>query len=1363
MLKATYRRVRLIVAVFAVIVAAFLVSVVTIDLGPSLKARAESEGSKFIARPMHIGRLGIHLARGRFVVEDLRIEGLTPEARPWLTAKRISVSLTWNALLHREVLVDSIEMTDWKMVVESFPGGLHNWPRVNGPPRAPRTGPRPVVTTMQYVLASRGEFVFEDHAARWGVVAPNLEVTAGKTTEYGGRAKFSGGTIHFQGFEPMSADMATRFKVQDGKIVLDEIDLITDGARSALSGVVDAGRWPEMFYNVKSTVQFPRMREIFFARDNFSLHGEGQFTGTFHLFRGGRELKGQFYSREAGLNDHRFQNLQGSLEWLPDRFEVLQANSEFHGGQLRLKHKMSELGRPGRPGLARFEAEYEGIDLTTFTDFLQTRGIRLAGRASGRNLLEWRLGAFRERTGGGTIRASPPPGTAAMTHVLTPAQVEAAEARAHDLTPFSNHMPIDPVPLAGSITYSYAGDTVNVENGEVATEETFIVFSGATTFGGDRSRIPFRVTSSNWQESDRFLVGLMTALGSPARPVEMDGAGDFDGLMTGAFRRPRIEGRFRGRAMQAFDVVWGDAEGDVVVENAYADVRNVTIRRGPSLMNVNGVFSLGFPRRDQGEEINARFTIEGRPVADLLDAFDLEDYPVDGDLSGEFHVYGPYTRPFGFGRMRIDNGTAYDERFSTASAGLRFEGSGVRLDGITISKGTGTVTGAAYVGWNGTYSFNTEGRDITVESLDLMTFPELPPFTGMVQFTAGGSATFAAPRYDVKVDIQDLFFGDEGLGEVAGRLSIRSELLTYELEAASSRLAVSGTGRIALDDEHGDAELMFRVNDTSLDPYVRVFKPDLSPYTTAVASGTIRVVGELYNPEALRIAATVEQLDLRLVDYRLRNQGPIMLAVEGNTMRLDTLRLVGDDTALDVTGSVDLPRQALSLQAFGAANLAVIQGLLPDVRSSGRADVSALIGGTAARPIVSGQALLTAGRLRHFSFPHALEDLNGVVTFNASGIRLDDPGFTTGLNGKLGGGSVKFSGRIGMNGYDLSEFDVVANGDDLRLRFPEGMRSVVDATLALQGPATAPVLSGTVTVQSASWTSGFDSTGGMFAAGDDGGLPLPAGAMAASTIPLRYDIRIIAPSTLRIENNQAQIVASTDLNLRGTFDRPLLFGRAEIDRGDVRFEGRRYQVTRGSLDFTNPNRIQPFFDIEAETRVRVPRQTYRVTLRMTGTTDRMQPTFESDPPLAPIDILSLLFSDTAPTGDIEIASLAQPNQREQDLLQARATRALTGALSEEVGRVVEQTFGVDTFQITPMLMDPSQDASGLTVNPAARVTIGKRISDRVYLTYARSLSSSSSIDEIILLEYDQSDRLGWVLSQNEDRTYALEVRKRHLF
>ena len=44
-----------------------------------------------------------------------------------------------------------------------------------------------------------------------------------------------------------------------------------------------------------------------------------------------------------------------------------------------------------------------------------------------------------------------------------------------------------------------------------------------------------------------------------------------------------------------------------------------------------------------------------------------------------------------------------------------------------------------------------------------------------------------------------------------------------------------------------------------------------------------------------------------------------------------------------------------------------------------------------------------------------------------------------------------------------------------------------------------------------------------------------------------------------------------------------------------------------------------------------------------------------------------------------------------------------------------------------------------------------------------SLGASYPRDQVILLEYDQNERLSWLLSQNEDRTYALEVRVRHAF
>ena len=122
----------------------------------------------------------------------------------------------------------------------------------------------------------------------------------------------------------------------------------------------------------------------------------------------------------------------------------------------------------------------------------------------------------------------------------------------------------------------------------------------------------------------------------------------------------------------------------------------------------------------------------------------------------------------------------------------------------------------------------------------------------------------------------------------------------------------------------------------------------------------------------------------------------------------------------------------------------------------------------------------------------------------------------------------------------------------------------------------------------------------------------------------------------------------------------------------------------------------------------------------------------SDPPLPQVDILTLLLGDANATRDPELRALQNPNTAETTLLQARAARELASPIASNVGRVVEQTFGVDTFLITPLLTDPSQQT--LRFSPGARLTIGKRISDRVYLTFSRSLTSASR-DQVVLLEY----------------------------
>ena len=1343
------------------LLAAAIVSSLTVDLGPAVRRRAETEGSKYIERPMRIGSLKLRLLTGKVLVEDLTIDGLHEGDRPFFTASRLAVSIDWGPALalKPDITISSVEMTDWHMLVEKWANG-HNFPRFTRDDSRPK-GQRRITVTMKGLRASRGQFTFDDHDTPWSVVCRNLEVEIANQPKYHGTASFKAGTITIQDFVPMWANMNASFVIDGPRIVLDRIDLDTDGAKSTARGEVDVAHWPNQSYQVQSRVQFPRMRELFFKNEPWRLTGDGDFTGVFKLFKAGadtnRDLTGTFSSPLAGVNDYRFPSLYGSLRWSQHAFEVWNAGSEFYGGAAKFAYAIKPFGAKTKP-THHFDATATGVDLERFTDFQRMPGLRFAGAATLHNVLDWPSGRFSEHRGEGHLIVTAPPGVTPMPASLAGVREADANHTRHEWGPFAPQPLPAHLPIAAELSYRYTPDEVIVEHGRFATERTHVTFSGTTEYGV-RSRLPFHVTSGDWQESDQVLAGIISDFGSPTGAVEFGGRGEFDGVMTGAFRSPRVDGLFTGEDLRAFDTLWGDGSAHIVVENRYVNVRDGVVRAGDSEIRADGLFSLGYPREDRGEQINARVRVARRDLDSLRHAFGIDVYPVSGLLSGEFHLTGEYQRPVGFGAMTIEDGVGYGEPFERATSSLRFDGLGVRVDNLALAKGTGTVTGAAYVGWDSTYSFNADGRRFPVERLAFLTFPNAP-LSGMADVTASGSGTFDAPRNDYRFRVNDLFVGEEGVGQVSGTLALRGSELSGAIDAASPRLAVSGTGHIALTQTY-DSELTFRFHDTSLDPYVRLFVPRLSPFTTAVVSGSIRAVGELADPVGMLVDATVDSLDMRLLDYAVKNDGPIRIGLDKQQVKIDEMRLVGDDTRLRVSGTIGLNDERIGLKVSGDANLGILQGFFRDVRGSGRAELVAAIDGPLRTPQFSGVATITDGRVRHFSVPNALDAINGTIHFDPGGIRLDDVAAT------LGGGRIQFGGRIGFDGYVPATLDVTARGEDMHLRIPEGVRSVVDADLALRGSFASPTLGGVVMVKSAIWSRRIDTPGSLFdltsrrsAAAGNG----PAGD-AATTLPLKFEVQLLVPSTLRVENNLARLVANADLTLRGTYDRPVVMGHADIERGEVTFEGRRYRISRGSMDFTNPARIEPFFDVEAETNVRVPGQTYRVTVAFAGTSEQLRPTLSSDPPLPTADVLALLFSDVRRSGSEGVAPelRARTNQAQTDILTARATQALTAPISAEVGKVVEQTFGVDTFQLSPSFVDPTSIQPSARLNPTARLTIGKRISDRVYLTFSRSLGTIGN-DQIVLLEIDGSDRVSWILSRNEDsRTYALEFRVRHIF
>jgi translocation and assembly module TamB len=277
-----------------------------------------------------------------------------------------------------------------------------------------------------------------------------------------------------------------------------------------------------------------------------------------------------------------------------------------------------------------------------------------------------------------------------------------------------------------------------------------------------------------------------------------------------------------------------------------------------------------------------------------------------------------------------------------------------------------------------------------------------------------------------------------------------------------------------------------------------------------------------------------------------------------------------------------------------------------------------------------------------------------------------------------------------------------------------------------------------VDVRQALWTRRYDVASELLAEGHG----FERGASLGEGVHL--DIRLRAPGTLKVDNNLAALQARADLALRGTSETPVILGRAEIERGRVYFQGNTYVIRRGSIDFANPERIDPHFDIEAEARVR----SYRVTLKVDGTLERVYPTLTSDPPLTALQILNLLAG-----ADESAVATVSGAQTEQGRLAATGAATLAaGRLSEQMGleRGAERLFGLNRFSIDPAI------ARG--TNPTARLTVGKRLTSDLSVVYSVDLRGTG--ERLLSVEYSVSDRVSVLLTQSEVDGYGFDVRLR---
>jgi translocation and assembly module TamB len=180
----------------------------------------------------------------------------------------------------------------------------------------------------------------------------------------------------------------------------------------------------------------------------------------------------------------------------------------------------------------------------------------------------------------------------------------------------------------------------------------------------------------------------------------------------------------------------------------------------------------------------------------------------------------------------------------------------------------------------------------------------------------------------------------------------------------------------------------------------------------------------------------------------------------------------------------------------------------------------------------------------------------------------------------------------------------------------------------------------------------------------------------------------------------------TDLTGRAriaTRDTGDLVGKGTIDavHGIYFFLGQRLEIERGRLIFDGPIE-NPALDVRA-VRKGLP---VEPGVELTGTLRTPHVTLTSTPPMSDGDTLSWLVLgrgfDTASAGDAV-------------LIQTAAASLLDNSQSIPIGRRVAQAMGLD---------DISVKSSGQSQGQA--LAVGKRLSDRVYLTFERALAATQA-------------------------------------
>lgn len=592
--------------------------------------------------------------------------------------------------------------------------------------------------------------------------------------------------------------------------------------------------------------------------------------------------------------------------------------------------------------------------------------------------------------------------------------------------------------------------------------------------------------------------------------------------------------------------------------------------------------------------------------------------------------------------------------------------------------------------------------------------------------------------------------GNGSLPEINGFLSIHSDevrlngrpLGLIKLDGVIERnvFAVAGSlfdGLLTLKAQGNISPLNYRgeieFRDASYKSLFQAFIKDAPEDINLDLKGILKIERK---DKLLSGALYFERFIISGLGHELRNKEPVQVELKNNRLMIRSLSMVNEGATVAVSGVVNMG-EAYDLELKGSTYLWPFKRFSRSIKTiKGKVDFGIMISGKWDSPQFSGDIALKDGTLSIEDIPYQVTEVNSLIRFNENRVNIEQ------FSGKIAGGSVDARGIAYLRGFRLGRFNMEVTLRNISATLSEDFSLSFDSTLYLKGERYLKLITGEVRLRKAFYRRYIEWRTWML----KGKEPAPQPEVSIPTfLDAALNIKITGPlsetaSVLMIDNNIANAKLKVDFLLKGTLKRPVLLGRIETLEGVVYFRNNELKLINAAADFTNPERIDPYFKIRAETFSRG----YRINLLIEGHLRKFNLSLSSEPPLDEVDIIALLA-----VGETGTALKGYGG----GIGAAEASSFLTGQLQETIEQRARLYTGIDRVQISPYVSKTGE------IGP--RVTVGKKLGDRLSILYSSAVGSKES--DVIKIEYELNKKVFLVGEKDERGSMGGDIKFRFQF